>query len=133
MKNIKYKYKNLVQAYGRLKEACELYDKNDDMIRDSIIQRFEFTCELTHRTLFSFMKYQGINLENTFPRSIYKKAYINNIISNDKMWIKLLEDRNSTSHMYSQELANEVAKRIVNDYLQAIEELVDNLGEMIND
>ena len=101
------------------------------MIRDSIIQRFEVTCELTHRTLLSFMKYQGITLENAFPRTIYKKAYVNNIISNDKIWIKLLEDRNSTSHMYSQQLADQVAKRIVNDYLQAIEELVDNLDEMI--
>ena len=72
MKNIKYKYKNLVQAFERLQEVCKLYDINNDIIRDSIIQRFVFTCELTHRTLLAFMKYQRIILDNAFPRTIYK-------------------------------------------------------------
>lgn len=45
------------------------------------------------------MKYLGVTLENSFPRTIYKKAYVNNLISDDKVWIELLEDRNRTSHI----------------------------------
>ncbi len=40
------------------------------------------------------MKYLGVTLENSFPRTIFKKAYVNNLISDDKVWINLLEDRN---------------------------------------
>ena len=96
-----------------------------------MIQRFEFTYELTHKTLKEFMKYLGVTLENSFPRTIYKKAYVNNLISDDQVWIRLLEDRNCISHIYNEELANEVAKRITKDYVFAIEELVINLEKLL--
>jgi hypothetical protein len=42
----------------------------------------------------------------------------------------LLEDRNSTPHIYSESLADEVAERIVKEYVDAIEELVLNLEKL---
>ena len=131
MRSIDFKYMNLKKAYDRLLEVSKLYDGKDDIIRDSLIQRFEFTYELTHKTLREFMKYLGVTLENSFPRSIYKKVYVNNLISNDKVWISLLEDRNSTSHIYSEDLADEIANRIVNEYVDAIGELVNNLEKLL--
>jgi nucleotidyltransferase substrate binding protein (TIGR01987 family) len=130
MRSIDFKYMNLEKAYNRLVEVSKLYDGKDDIIRDSLIQRFEFTYELTHKTLREFMKYLGVTLENSFPRTIYKKAYVNNLISDDLVWISLLEDRNSTSHIYNEKLADEIAERIVNKYVSAIGELVQNLGKL---
>lgn len=60
-----------------------------------------------------------------------KKAYVNNLISDDKVWINLLEDRSCTSHIYNENLANEVADRIVNNYVEAIRELVENLEKLL--
>ncbi|WP_243242063.1 HI0074 family nucleotidyltransferase substrate-binding subunit [Clostridium sp. 1001275B_160808_H3] len=122
---------NLKKAYSRLKEVSDLYDGENDIIRDSLIQRFEFTYELTHKTLKEFMKYLGVTLENSFPRTIFKKAYVNNLISDDKVWINLLEDRDSTSHIYNENMYNEIADRIVNKYVDAIEELVENLEKLL--
>jgi nucleotidyltransferase substrate binding protein (TIGR01987 family) len=90
MRNIDFKYMNLKKAYMRLKEVSVLYDGKDDIIRDGLIQRFESTYELTHKTLKEFMKYLGVTLENSFPRTIFKKAYVNNLISDDKVWINLI-------------------------------------------
>ena len=131
MRSIDFKYINLKKAYIKLQEVSNLYDGKNDIVRDSLIQRFEFTYELTHKTLKEFMKYEGVTLENSFPRTIFKKAYINNLISDDKIWIKLLEDRNATSHIYNENLADEVAKRIVDYYVDAIGELVDNLEKLL--
>lgn len=131
MRSVEFKHMNLKKAYNRLKEVSDLYDGQNDIIRDSLIQRFEFTYELTHKTLKEFMKYLGVTLENSFPRTIFKKAYVNNLISDDKVWIKLLEDRNCTSHIYNENLANEVADRIVNNYVEAIRELVENLEKLL--
>ena len=108
-----------------------MYDGKNDIIRDSLIQRFEFTYELTHKTLKEFMKYLGVTLENSFPRTIYKKAYVNNLISDDQVWINLLEDRNCTSRIYNESLADEIAKRIVDKYVDAIGELVNNLEKLL--
>ena len=79
------------------------------------------------------MKYLGITLDNSFPRTIYKKAYINNLISDDKLWINLLEDRNSTSHLYNEDMLNDIADRIAHKYIDAIEELVNNLEKILNE
>lgn len=132
MRSVEFKFINLKKAFTRLKEVSELYDGTNDIIRDSLIQRFEFTYELTHKTLKEFMKYLGITLDNSFPRTIYKKAYINNLISDDKLWINLLEDKNLTSHIYNENLSNDVADRIAYKYVDAIEELVNNLEKILN-
>lgn len=131
MRSVEFKYMNLKKSYTKLKEVSSLYDGKDDIIRDSLIQRFEFTYELTHKALSEFMKYLGVTLENSFPKTIFKKAYVNNLISDDKVWIKLLEDRNSKSHIYSGSLADEVAERIVKEYVEAIGELVLNLEKLL--
>lgn len=131
MKNVDFKYMNLKKAYVKLQEVSNLYDGHDEIIRDSLIQRFEFTYELTHKTLKEAMQYLGVTLENSFPRTIFKKAYVNNLISDDMVWIHLLEDRNSTSHIYNEKLADEVANRIVKDYVKAIGELIDNLEKVL--
>lgn len=131
MRSVEFKYMNLKKAYKKLVEVSNLYDGKDEIVRDSLIQRFEFTYELTHKTLKEAMKYLGVTLENSFPRTIYKKAYVNNLISDDKVWINLLEDRNVTSHIYNETLSDEIAYRIVNLYVEAIGELVFNLGEII--
>jgi nucleotidyltransferase substrate binding protein (TIGR01987 family) len=127
MRNLDFKYMNLKKAYDKLKEVNDLYDGKNEIIRDSLIQRFEFTYELTHKTLKEFMNYAGVTLENSFPRTIFKKAYVNNIISDELVWINLLEDRNSTSHIYNEKLANEIAERIAIKYVDAIGELIKNL------
>ena len=131
MRSVEFKYMNLVKAYNKLKEVSELYDGSNEIIRDSLIQRFEFTYELTHKTLREFMKYLGVTLDNSFPRTIFKKAYVNNLISSEEIWINLLEDRNCTSHIYNENLASEVAERIVKDYVPAMEELVEKLEKLL--
>lgn len=131
MRSVEFKYMNLKKAYLKLKEVADIYDGKNEIVRDSLIQRFEFTYELTHKTMKEFMKYLGVTLENSFPRTIYKKAYVNNLISNDKVWINLLEDRNATSHIYNEALADEIANRIVKDYVEAIGELVENLEKLL--
>ena len=131
MNSLDFKFMNLKKAYNKLKDVCSQYDFSDEIIRDSLIQRFEFTYELCHKTLFEFMKFEGVEFVNTFPRTIFKKAYKNNLISNEKIWINLLEDRNATSHIYNEDLANDIAKRIVSSYVPAIGELINNLEIMI--
>lgn len=133
MRSVDFKYKNLKKAYERLVEACEVYDATNDMIRDSVIQRFEFTYELTHKTLQELMKYEGITLENSFPRTIYKKAYVNGLIQDEKIWLNLLEDRNKTSHMYSEQLANEIAQKIKVTYVVVIGLLVQAIEKCLTE
>lgn len=40
MRSIDFKYINLKKAYDRLVEVSRVYDGENDIIRDSLIQRF---------------------------------------------------------------------------------------------
>lgn len=76
MRSVDFKYMNLKKAYDRLVEVSNLYDGKNHIVRDSLIKRFEFTYELTHKTLKEFMKYLGVTLENSFPRTIFKITFV---------------------------------------------------------
>ena len=127
MRSLDFKLLNLKKAYTRLSEACERYDGTDDFIRDSVIRRFEFTYELCHKALREFMKYMGMETDSSFPRHIFKAAYANGIIGDERLWIAMIEDRNRTSHIYSEELTDAVAKRIKDEYVHAVRELIGSI------
>ena len=111
----------------RLEEATKLYDGVNDIVRDSIIQRFEFTFTLSITLLKIFMEEEGLVLENTYPRYILKKAYQNKLIENEETWLNILEDRNQTSYIYSQNMADEISNRIVNEYLGEFQALLEKI------
>ncbi|OON96842.1 MAG: nucleotidyltransferase [Epulopiscium sp. Nele67-Bin005] len=131
MKNLIYKLENLKKAFARLEEVSNFYDGTNDMIRDSLIQRFEFVAELTHKTLNETLRYMGVNLENRFPRTIYKYAYQNFLIDDENLWLALIQDRNCTSHMYAEEVAINLARKIQNQYIPIISKLICKIEEII--
>lgn len=122
---------HLKTAHTKLAEVCFLDYKSDDIIRDCLIFRFKLTNNLIRMNLQKFLHDAGVTLDNSFPRTIYKKAYVNNLLTDDLLWINLLEDRNATSHIYNEDLANEIANRIATQYVQAIGELVENLEKLL--
>jgi len=120
----------LRNIYIRLYEACSIYEGKNDLIRDCVIYRFKVTYELCHKTLHEFMKHMGTEPEGSFPRTIFKKAYANGIIADDRLWIRLMEDRNGTSHIYSEKLADAIAARIKNEYLPAVGDMIRKIDEL---
>src|SRR3989338_6066348 len=103
--------KELNEAVLRLREAVA--QPENDMVRDSVIQRFEFSFELAWKTLQLYLEHQG--LEAGSPRQALKAAFVEGIIPDAEeadVWLKMLEDRNLTTHTYHQELAKAIYQRI---------------------
>ncbi len=110
-------------ALDRLKESAEV-DVTDSVIMDGVIQRFEFTFELAWKTLKAFMEYKGFSVPVS-PRDILKDAYAAGIIEEGDIFIKMLTDRNISSHTYDEEMALELYGRIKNDYISLLCELLE--------
>lgn len=131
IKSIELKFQNLKKAYTKLCEACNLYDGNNEFVRDCMIYRFKFTYELCHKTLHEFMTYMGTDLENSFPRTIFKKAYVSGVIDDDKLWLSLINDRNKISHVYNENMADDIAYRIKHEYVDAIGKMIENINKIL--
>jgi nucleotidyltransferase substrate binding protein (TIGR01987 family) len=113
------------QAIGRLAEVIHHPDlgKNEYM-QDAAIQRFEFVMELCWKVLKKVLSYEKI--DSTTPRDVLNKAFQYKIIDDEKIWLKMLDDRNCTSHVYKQEEARRVFANI-KGYLPIFEKTYDYL------
>ena len=104
MSNLENLIKNLKKANKRLKEALEV--KPTRMNKDAAIQRFEFTFELSWKTMQAYIREQG--LECLSPRNCIREAARLEIIDNPEDWIEYLKTRNLTAHTYNEKMADKI-------------------------
>jgi len=95
----------LIQAHTRFQEALNI-PPHAPLSIDGTIQRFEFTFELTWKTLKAFLEDQGIPCYS--PRSCLKEAFKAGWIEDEEGWLALLKSRNLTAHVYSEDMAKEI-------------------------
>lgn len=115
-------------ALQRLKEAVNEFNQPEasDVIRDGVIQRFEFTYELAWKTTKLYLEDSGIVDVNS-PKAVIKEAFSQKLITDEKTWLLMLNDRNMTSYMYKKEMAEDIAERISNLYINEFELLIQKL------
>jgi len=65
------------------------------------------------------------------PRDILKDAYAAGIIEEGDTFIKMLTDRNISSHTYDEEMALELYGRIKNDYISLLSKLLEYIEKEI--
>ncbi|MBN1960395.1 MAG: nucleotidyltransferase substrate binding protein [Deltaproteobacteria bacterium] len=92
------------KALARLQQA--LQEPENELIRDAVIQRFEFTFELAWKTIKLYLEFQNIEVRS--PRDTLREALKLGLIDDGNVWSLLLEKRNLTSHTYDENLAIEV-------------------------
>lgn len=121
---------NLTNAVKRLNEARVAYNNEptNDYIRDSIIQRFEFSIELAWKTLREIMlDMYYLDRDINSPRSVIAKAYQEGFIDNENIWLQMLGERNNMAHVYNADIAIEIAKNISLVYAKELSNLVKKL------
>lgn len=125
MKRLKERNDDYCKALERLKEA--MLQNPTDIIIDGTLQRYEFTFELAWKTMKDYLEYNGIIDSVATPRAIIQSAYQSKIIKNGEMWIQMMLDRNSLSHLYDEEKSRTIYMNIKDKYLIQFEELKEFL------
>lgn len=126
---LKEKLFNYARAVERLKESLDR-DENDDIVRDGVIQRFEFTYELSWKLLKAYLAYNGLADVRT-PREAFKEAFATGLITEGDVWIEMLDDRNLTSHTYDEAEARRIFERIRNKYFEELSRLKETISREI--
>lgn len=112
-----YALGKLKNALLRLKEAAE--GAVDDLDRDGVIKRFEFTFELFWKTIKMLLEHEGFDCAG--PRSCIKEGAMRGFITDGELLLDMLEDRNRTSHIYDENTAREIFERVKGRYVSLIE------------
>jgi len=126
---IKEIFDDFNRALERLKEALK-EDANESSIAvDGTIQRFEFTFELAWKLAKAALNYSGVEVDT--PRLVIKEAYKAKLIKDGQGWIDMLEDRNKTSHIYDEQAAMEIYKKIKNNHFKLLENFKQGIENFI--
>lgn len=129
MSDFKTKAENYKKAVHRLEESINEYNgTRSTSVRDGAIQRFEFCIELAWKTTREYLLAQGFSDINS-PKSVMREAYAYNIIDDEQLWVKALNDRNLTSHVYDETTADEIFTRICNLYIVGLKKLAKFFSE----
>jgi len=109
---------SLENAVRRLAEGLARYERDvaDTQIRDGLIQRFEFTYELSHKLLKRYLEAVSPSPEelDRMPfADIVRSGNEQGLLMGDwASWKKYREMRAMTSHVYNEEVALEVVQGI---------------------
>ena len=107
----------LEKAMGSLDEAIQYAEHlpqgiNFKIVRDSIIQHFEYTYELSWKLLQRWIKI-NVAPEDAEPRTkkdLFRTAAKKDMIRNPEIWFEFAEARNSVTHTYNEKSAEYVYK-----------------------
>ena len=111
---------DLKNAISRLEEAIEDSKKIElSTLKDGVIQRFEFSIELSWKILKIYLNEEGIENIAT-PKSTIRESFKVGIVKNVDTWLEMIDDRNLTSHIYNQSLADDIYTRIATKYIKEL-------------
>ena len=116
-------FNKLDQAVTKIKTDFEIEDDVtidddeflDDIIKEGIIQRFEYTHELSWKVMKDFLEDVG-EVKMYGSKDATKEAFAAELIIDGDVWMDMIKSRNKTSHTYNEEVADEIFKNIITQY-----------------
>ncbi len=131
------RFANFNKALKKLTQAVELVKKDsvknqidpddfstgeilEEVIREGLIQRFEYTYELAWNVMKDYAFFQAdSSTEIGGSRDAIRYAFGAGLILNGEVWMEMIRIRINTSHTYDEEKAEEIFTKIIDDYHDA--------------
>ena len=119
---------NFRRALARLVEAVDLSVQRplSDLERQGLIQAFEFTHELSWKTLKDFLASRGVE-ELYGSRDTTREAVAQGLVRDGEAWMEMIRHRNLSTHTYDEGTVQEIVTAVVSRYLRAFQELETQL------
>ncbi len=135
MEKLVLQYDSMIQAYKTLEEAIQLSKvdvlfidpKLKKLCQDGLLQRFEYCYEVTWKYLKEYCRY-FFAIEVTSPKTVFQECWKQKIINESELeqCINMINDRNKTSHIYSEKQAEIISEHIEN-YMRLMNQIADRV------
>ncbi|NOI35815.1 nucleotidyltransferase [Vibrio cyclitrophicus] len=115
----KQRLQNLMKAQQKLERACS-QDSYNELELAGLVQTFEFSFELTWKTLKDLLEFEGFDVAS--PRSVFRTALEAKHLSSEQCEIMLeaLIKRNLLSHTYDEKNVLEAQSLILESFSPVI-------------
>jgi nucleotidyltransferase substrate binding protein (TIGR01987 family) len=115
------RFVNFSKAFKQLERFKEVESLNE-MEKQGLIKAFEYTFELSWKTLQDLLKEKGY-VDIVGPRPVIEQSFQDGYISDGIGWMRMHKSRNLTSHTYDEQIAEEIIKNIRNEYYDLLRDL----------
>lgn len=134
------RFANFNKALAKLSQAVDYVRRNfaneqaddsdivntlDEIIKEGLIQRFEYTHELAWNVMKDYAAWQGKLVSGS--RDATREAFQLLLISDGNLWMDMIGSRNKTSHTYNEGTVDEIYAKVVNDYYPAFLQFQANM------
>ena len=121
-----------LQAAVQIVSAAKMFSGEvDDLLKEGLIQRFEYTQELAWKVMKDYEEYQGLT-DIQGSRDAIRKALQMGIVES-RSWMDTIVSRNLTSHCYDEAELNQVLGQIINDYMPIFKSFSVKMNEIKSD
>ena len=88
-------------------------DPDNELLRDGVIQRFEYTMDLSWKMIQRYLKHIAQVEESAIrtKKDLFREGGRLGLIANVESWFGYYEARNETSHTYDPQIAEAVFKQ----------------------
>lgn len=123
--------KSVLQTYEKALESFKkaLKQPKTEWVRDSAIQRFEYTFDLSWKSIKRFAQKEGIECHS--PLQSFRTALKLAWIEDDGIWLDMRDDRNRTSHTYNESTAEAIYSHL-QEYETKFTNLLNCLKQLID-
>ena len=123
MEKLIYKHQKFMQTLNALERSIKVFSRTDidEDIREnlvaSIIKHFEMCYEASWKFLKYYLEYRFEEILNS-PNKVFRQCFVLGLLGEQAVegLLRINEARNTTTHTYDQENAQEVCKRIDSFY-----------------
>ena len=121
------RFQNYLKALGQLNSALAQYDESAEaLIKEGILQRFEFTHELAWKVMKDYLEYEG-HQGITGSRSASRLAFSLGMVSDGQVWMDMIESRNRTVHTYDEKVLEQEFSKVQKAYGPSLTQFAKNM------
>ena len=126
----KQRFTNYAKAFQSLKEAVEQEELNE-LERNGLIQRFEFTLDLSWKVMKDYLQEKGFTFKPT-PKDTLRLAQQSKFIDYAQELIDGIDIRNELSHDYSGEKFARSERVLREETFPALQKLYEFFEDEVN-
>lgn len=114
----KQRFEHFSGALRHLKNAKSLQEerKFTELELQGAVQAFEVTQELSWKVMKDFLEAEGKS-DLFGSKTVVRAAFNVGLITSGEVWLKTIESRNKTSHIYDESEINRILEIVFNEYL----------------